>query len=160
MVNFPDRLASWPPTRKIWALYRSLFGKRSDRRFGQCAEDAIIDHLVGHATRDGFYVDVGAYHPIRFSNTFAVFKRGWRGVNIDLDAVKIDVFRILRPRDHNVVAAVSNQESDVVIAYNNNYSLTAGIGQGTDEKGGAKPQYSQHNLVTNSRCQPVQRQSH
>lgn len=59
-------------------------------------------------TVGGVYVDVGAYHPIHCSNTLMLNKRGWRGVNIDMNANKIAIFDQLRPADINVHAAVSS----------------------------------------------------
>ncbi len=58
----------------------------------------------------GIYVDVGAYHPIQFSNTLLLHKNGWRGVNIDMNADKISMFKQLRPDDVNVHSAVSNSQ--------------------------------------------------
>ena len=31
----------------------------------------------------GFYIDVGAHDPVRFSNTFYFYRNGWSGINID-----------------------------------------------------------------------------
>ena len=33
----------------------------------------------------GFYVDVGCHQPLLNNNTYRLYKRGWRGINIDLD---------------------------------------------------------------------------
>ena len=54
----------------------------------------------------GFYVDIGAHHPIRFSNTYKLYCRGWNGLNIDATPGSMEAFRYLRPRDTNVQAAV------------------------------------------------------
>ena len=50
--------------------------------YSQLGEDIIIDHLLPNI-KNGFYIDVGAHHPYRFSNTFGFYKKGWRGINID-----------------------------------------------------------------------------
>lgn len=50
--------------------------------YSQKGEDLIIDRLLGHK-KNGFYVDVGAYDPHRFSNTKRFYKKGWRGINIE-----------------------------------------------------------------------------
>ena len=55
----------------------------------------------------GFYVDVGAHHPIRFSNTFRLYRKGWRGLNIDANPGSMKRFHHTRPRDINIEAAVS-----------------------------------------------------
>ena len=42
----------------------------------------------------GFYVDIGCYHPIRYSNTYRMFKLGWKGMNIDLNPLSIEFFML------------------------------------------------------------------
>lgn len=55
----------------------------------------------------GTYVDVGAHHPWRFSNTYWFYRQGWSGLNIDATPGSMDAFRRARPRDRNVEAAVA-----------------------------------------------------
>jgi hypothetical protein len=50
----------------------------------------------------GFYVDIGAHHPKRFSNTYIFYQRGWRGINIDALPGTMKVFNKHRPRDINL----------------------------------------------------------
>lgn len=57
----------------------------------------------------GFYVDVGAHHPTRFSNTYLFYLQGWAGVNIDGMPGCMERFQKLRPRDRNVEALVSSR---------------------------------------------------
>ena len=71
----------------------------------QEGEDLILLRLFGNAHR-GFYVDVGAHHPFRFSNTCALYMRGWHGINIDADPDAIEAFRGERPRDINLSLGV------------------------------------------------------
>jgi FkbM family methyltransferase len=67
----------------------------------------------------GFYVDVGAHHPMRFSNTFLLYRKGWRGLNIDANPNSMQMFRRVRPRDINVEAAVScNRQELTYYAFN------------------------------------------
>lgn len=61
----------------------------------------------------GFYVDVGAHHPVQFSNTYLLHRRGWRGVNIDATEEAITRFAQARPHDVNLVAAISDQVEEV-----------------------------------------------
>jgi FkbM family methyltransferase len=56
----------------------------------------------------GKYVDLGCFHPTKFNNTFDFYKRGWRGINIDLNPMTIDLFNFARPKDINVCAAISD----------------------------------------------------
>ncbi|MGI0134335.1 MAG: FkbM family methyltransferase [Candidatus Micrarchaeaceae archaeon] len=57
--------------------------------------------------RSGFYVDVGAHHPRRFSNTNFFYKRGWRGINIEPSPEGANIFRRQRRRDINLQAGVA-----------------------------------------------------
>ena len=56
----------------------------------------------------GFYIDIGCYHPIKYSNTALIYNKGWSGINIDLNQTSIDLFNIARKRDKNICAAISN----------------------------------------------------
>lgn len=55
----------------------------------------------------GFYVDVGAHHPFRFSNTYYLYKQGWQGINIDAMPGSMDLFRRFRQRDINIESGVA-----------------------------------------------------
>jgi FkbM family methyltransferase len=80
--------------------------------YAQTGEDRIVTTLLAGTT--GFYVDVGCNHPVRYSNTFELYKRGWRGINIDANEQLIDLCRRTRPRDVSVCAVVSNSARHVV----------------------------------------------
>ncbi|HEX5425751.1 MAG TPA: FkbM family methyltransferase [Candidatus Acidoferrales bacterium] len=57
----------------------------------------------------GFYIDVGAHHPFRFSNTCYFYRRGWRGLNIDANPSAIDEFRKYRPSDLNLCLGIAEK---------------------------------------------------
>lgn len=90
------------------------------------AQDIILRELFRHRRR-GFYVDVGCYHPRKFSNTYALHRRGWHGVNVDLEEDKIRLFRMARPRDWSVVAAVSDAPGTARIYRNRAFGLQTTI---------------------------------
>ncbi|MBL8550627.1 MAG: FkbM family methyltransferase [Hyphomonadaceae bacterium] len=74
--------------------------------YSQEGEDLVLARVFnGQPT--GFYIDVGALHPIRFSNTYLFYKRGWRGLNIDATPGSMEAFRRIRPRDVNVECLVA-----------------------------------------------------
>ncbi|MEM8549678.1 MAG: FkbM family methyltransferase [Verrucomicrobiota bacterium] len=75
--------------------------------YSQFGEDVVVRELIGKK-KEGIYVDVGCYHPIKFSNTYWLYRRGWRGVNVDMEEHKIELFKVARSKDHNVLAAVSD----------------------------------------------------
>lgn len=60
----------------------------------------------------GCYVDVGAHHPTRHSNTALLYQRGWRGINIDCLPGAMDEFKRLRPDDVNLELAIADEEGE------------------------------------------------
>ena len=78
--------------------------------FSQEGEDLILKRLFPEKT-DGFFVDIGAHHPTRFSNTYLLYKRGWRGINIDPLPGTMDLFRRMRPEDINIETAIGDGQS-------------------------------------------------
>lgn len=82
--------------------------------FSQEGEDRIVlRHFEG--ADPGFYVDVGAHHPTRFSNTMALYRRGWRGINIDPNPAAIRLFERARPRDINVCIGVADTRGSLTL---------------------------------------------
>lgn len=75
------------------------------------AVDLIIDYIFKNKN-NGFYLDVGSQHPISNNNTYLLFKRGWSGINIDLDKKNIDLFNTARPNDINLNLAISSDVAE------------------------------------------------
>ena len=71
--------------------------------------------------KKGFYVDVGAYHPIHRNNTMLLYEMGWEGINIDISDFSIKLFNHLRPNDTNLNIAVSKINGYVEMFYQKNY---------------------------------------
>ena len=67
--------------------------------------------------RNGFYVDVGCYHPIYRNNTHLLYKQKWNGINIDTSQFSIDLFNYMRPDDFNYKCAVSNKKEILKLFY-------------------------------------------
>ena len=74
--------------------------------------DLIVNYIFKNK-KEGFYLDIGAQHPISNNNTYILFKRGCKGINIDLDKKNIDLFKIARPDDFNLNYAISDSEKEV-----------------------------------------------
>jgi len=86
------------------------------KSYSQGSMDLILNHIFKDKN-DGFYIDVGCQHPIKNNNTYLLYKKGWTGVNIDLDNVNIDLFNFFRPNDKNVNSAVSDKVEKVKLFY-------------------------------------------
>ena len=66
---------------------------------------------------NGIYVDVGCYHPLDGNNTHLLHKKGWHGINIDLNQISIDLFNKARKNDLNLRIAVSNKFKKIKFFY-------------------------------------------
>lgn len=85
--------------------------KESKQSFSFEGEDILLSCIFKQKPRGykGFYIDVGAYHPMRFSNTYYFYKKGWRGINIDAMPGSMKLFNKLRPEDINLEVGISNK---------------------------------------------------
>ena len=75
------------------------------RSYSQHGEDNFIWNYLGRK-RDGFYVDVGASHPFRLSNTYLLYQNGWRGVAVEPIPLLGQLHKRWRPEDNLVQKAV------------------------------------------------------
>ena len=89
--------------RRIKSFYE--WDEYENRHYSQEGEDIILSRIF-EGKANGFYIDVGAHHPKRFSNTYLFYRRGWRGVNIDAMPGSMDLFNKIRPNDINVEVGV------------------------------------------------------
>lgn len=90
---------------------RALLFRTANRlkgSFSQKGEDLVIDKILQHKSR-GFYVDIGAHHPTRLSNTYRFYKKGWAGINIEPNPTMHNLLLRKRPRDINLNVGVSNK---------------------------------------------------
>lgn len=94
---------------KIIDIRNNYFDYYSLKSYSQEGEDMILNRLFG-TQQVGFYVDVGAHHPKRFSNTYFFYKKGWNGINIDAMPNSMNLFNKFRPRDINIEKPVSDKK--------------------------------------------------
>jgi hypothetical protein len=94
--------------------------------FSKFGEDIALGALIGKQ-RQGIYVDVGCFHPKKFSNTYFLYRRGWRGINIDMEAHKVALFDLARRGDFNITAAVSDLTTPLYISSARAHSLESAL---------------------------------
>lgn len=75
----------------------------------QDGEELFLREIFA-SRKNGIYVDVGAHHPIRYSNTLWAHELGWKGINIEPDFDNFKLFEIMRPMDINVNVGISDKE--------------------------------------------------
>lgn len=72
-------------------------------------EDIVCKFLIDHLFQGGrFFVDIGAFHPYRISNTYLFYKHGWRGINVEPNPDFIESFKQIRPEDLTLNIALSD----------------------------------------------------
>ncbi len=82
----------------LWQMFQITPDNLPYLYFSQFGEDLIINNYFG-GKPNGFFVDVGAHHPYHYSNSFALYLRGWVGVNVEPDPRPIELFKQIRERD-------------------------------------------------------------
>ena len=82
--------------------------------YSQNQEDVVLFRLV-QVVPEGFYVDVGAAHPVIDNVTYALYKAGWRGINIEPMKREADLLRELRPLDITFEVAAGDSSGRVTL---------------------------------------------
>lgn len=93
---------------EIKNIRNTYFLEFDNQSYSQEGEDMILSRIF-EGKKNGFYIDVGAHHPKRFSNTYFFYKQGWRGINIDAMPNSMRLFNKIRPRDINLEIAISSE---------------------------------------------------
>ncbi len=66
--------------------------------YAQRYEDLHLMRCFGEQA-SGFYIDIGAGHPIYDNVSFAFYLRGWRGITVEPNPALAPLIRAVRPRD-------------------------------------------------------------
>ena len=98
-------------------LYRKI-------SYSQDGEDMMLQtYYEKEKHYKGFYIDVGAHHPYRFSNTAYFYKKGWRGINIEPSPTLFRSFQIRRKRDINLNVGISSYNTSIPFHIFNDQAL-------------------------------------
>ena len=106
-------------------LYYNLYirhkGHLNRLQYSQWGEDLFISEYFKEK-KEGIYLDIGCFHPFMYSNTCLLNKKGWSGINIDINPTSIDLFNISRPNDTNLCTTISEQKKVFDIFYDDPFS--------------------------------------
>jgi FkbM family methyltransferase len=80
----------------------------------QFGEDKIIVSLLPER---GTYLDIGAYHPHLYSNTYKLYKKGWSGTAVEPNPHMALLWKLFRPRDTFLNCAVGKPGSTTYYMY-------------------------------------------
>lgn len=103
-----DKIFYWDYDNCIARKGIEWFG---DITFSQDAEDIYLQILFANKEK-GFYVDIGANHPLHYSNTRWAYQKGWRGINIEPDEKCYELLNCMRTRDINLQVGISQVNED------------------------------------------------
>ena len=100
-------------------LRHKIFLNRS--QYSQSGEDLFITQYF-HKKNKGTYLDIGCFHPYMYSNTCLLYKKGWRGINIDINSTAIDLFNIARPKDFNICTTIDKNKKEHKVFFDHHFS--------------------------------------
>ena len=100
------------PIEKIRVLYYELTQQETPLRtfYGENAEDAVLMVLcreMGLPFEGLSYLEIGPNDPVRFNNTYNLYRLGARGLLVDPLPAVGELIRMSRPEDRFLHAAVS-----------------------------------------------------
>lgn len=98
--------------RRLKHLYFNYISGYAIKSYSQEGEDMVLRRFFENSEA-GFFVDVGAHHPKRFSNTYYFYRRGWRGINIEPNPEGYALLKACRQNDINIQSAVSDSEENL-----------------------------------------------
>ena len=111
-------------TYKIYLYYNLYIRHKSylkRKQYSQWGEDQFIYEFFKDK-RNGIYLDIGCFHPFMYSNTCLLYKKGWRGINIDINPTSIDLFNIARPKDVNLCTTINETKKVFEVYYDDPFS--------------------------------------
>ena len=93
--------------------FRANPAKSSWSQFG---EDEILCKELADVLETGFYLDIGANHPTKLSNTFKLYRLGMRGITVEPNFALSQLHARYRPDDIQLCAA-SGERDGLAIFY-------------------------------------------
>ena len=113
---------SYPSIKNVF-LYYNIYIRNFKFFFGssQFGEDRKILKMFKNR-KNGTYVDIGCFHPVRQNNTYLLHKAGWKGINIDLNPLSIELFSVARPNDIIICAAISGRKTSKTLFFDHELS--------------------------------------
>jgi FkbM family methyltransferase len=79
--------------------------------YAQNFEDVMLNRVFGSDV-NGFYIDIGAWHPEMHSVTKHFYEKGWSGVNIEPSRFYFEALKKRRRRDINLNVAIGSRAGD------------------------------------------------
>lgn len=97
-----------------WDLYYWIF-RRGD--YSQFGEQKLLESAIGDLGEIGAYLDLGCHSPIKCSNTYFLYRKGWRGISVDANSDFGWLWGMFRSRDIFVAKAVAAEDVSTITFY-------------------------------------------
>jgi Methyltransferase FkbM domain len=80
----------------------------SELSFAQAGEDVIVNFLFNYLQqfKDIQYLDIGAWDPVTYNNTYFFYRKGFRGVLVEPNVAMCQKIRAVRPEDTTLEAGI------------------------------------------------------
>ena len=112
------------------------------KSYSQEGEDMVLrSFFEGKKGYKGYFVDVGAHHPYRFSNTLFFYQKGWKGINIEPTPGAIKTFNTFRSKDINLNIGISNQRDKLTFYCFNEPALNGFSKELSEERNSTSEKY-------------------
>lgn len=97
-----------------WGNIKLFFNPGCRKSFSQCGEDLIVKHIFDAlGIISPTYIDIGAHHPYKHSNTALFYVSGSRGVNVEPDPDLFARFPQERPGDVNLNVGIADKTGEL-----------------------------------------------
>lgn len=131
-----------------WKLRSLLGGNRSAKAtwekqsYSQSGEDLIMDHILTDLQIvQPSYIDIGAHHPRYINNTFLMYTKGSKGINIEPDPTLFADFQQMRGRDTNLNIGVGEKSGQADFYIMNEPALNTFMKDEADRVSAENPAY-------------------
>lgn len=103
--------------------------------FGQKCEDFLVNLIFQNKT-EGTFLDIGAHDGVRFSNSFAFSKLGWKGICVEAHPDYFNICYKNRNNDNTKIynIACSNKDSEGVTFFSNYRGSLSTLNPNLNEK--------------------------
>ncbi len=100
-------------TRSRPAPVADRWGTLRKASYAEQGEDLILAKVLDRlrAPKPTF-IDIGAFHPVRDSNTFLLYERGMRGVVVEPNPTMAALLREVRPKDVTLEVGMAADDAD------------------------------------------------
>tara|TARA_B110001452_G_scaffold124084_1_gene102862 strand:- start:360 stop:1064 length:705 start_codon:yes stop_codon:yes gene_type:complete len=96
----------------VFNIFKKIYYNKYTKKSHSISNvDLIIDRIFSKKN-NGIYFDIGCNHPIKYNNTYLLYKKGWNGINVDLDKDSINQFNNLRKNDVNVQTLITSKDNE------------------------------------------------